>query len=128
MSDEQIPAAAATEEEETRSVFGATEEGNRAIEYLVKEKAWFDDERAAFRVAIAYGLAKGIQPTVGGRYKSKWNIGTLEQNGRIRALLIQAGYGKDPYTYVNAIGDAALREMFDRAKSGYSLSNLLFGE
>ena len=115
-----------TESEETRSVFGASEDGNRAIQYLVDEKGWFNDERAAFRAALAYGAAKKISPTVGGKYKSKWNIGTLEQSGRIRTLLIEAGFTKDPYTLVNAIGDAALREMYEKAKAGYTLSSILF--
>jgi hypothetical protein len=116
----------ASESEETRSVFGASEDGNKAIHYLVTEKGWFQDERAAFRAALAYGAAKKISPTVGGKYKSKWNIGTLEQAGKIRTLLIEAGYTKDPYTLVNAIGDAALREIYDKAKAGYTLSSILF--
>ena len=116
----------ASESEETRSVFGASEDGNKAINYLVTEKGWFQDERAAFRAALAYGAAKKISPTVGGKYKSKWNIGTLEQAGKIRTLLIEAGYTKDPYTLVNAIGDAALREIYDKAKAGYTLSSILF--
>ncbi len=115
-----------SESEETRSVFGASEDGNKAIQYLVTEKGWFQDERAAFRAALAYGAAKKISPTVGGKYKSKWNIGTLEQAGKIRTLLIEAGYTKDPYTLVNAIGDAALREIYDKAKAGYTLSSILF--
>ena len=114
------------ESEETRSVFGASEDGNRAIQYLVTEKGWFQDERAAFRAALAYGAAKKISPTVGGKYKSKWNIGTLEQSGKIRTLLIEAGFTKDPYTLVNAIGDAALREIYEKAKAGYTLSSILF--
>jgi hypothetical protein len=115
-----------SESEETRSVFGASEDGNKAIQYLVTEKGWFQDERAAFRAALAYGAGKKISPTVGGKYKSKWNIGTLEQAGKIRTLLIEAGYTKDPYTLVNAIGDAALREIYDKAKAGYTLSSILF--
>jgi hypothetical protein len=115
-----------SESEETRSVFGASEDGNKAIQYLVTEKGWFQDERAAFRAALAYGAAKKISPTVGGKYKSKWNIGTLEEAGKIRTLLIEAGYTKDPYTLVNAIGDAALREIYDKAKAGYTLSSILF--
>ena len=114
------------ESEETRSVFGASDDGNKAIQYLVSEKGWFQDERAAFRAALAYGAAKKISPTVGGKYKSKWNIGTLEQAGRIRTLLIEAGFTKDPYTLVNAIGDAALREIYEKAKAGYTLSSILF--
>lgn len=112
--------------EETRTVFGASEDGNKAIQYLVGEKGWFHDERAAFRVALAYGAAKKISPTIGGKYKSKFNIGTLEQSGRIRTLLIEAGFTKDPYTLVNAIGDAALREIYEKAKAGYTLSSILF--
>jgi hypothetical protein len=114
------------ESEETRTNFGASEDGNKAIQYLVEDKKWFDDERAAFRAALAYGAAKRITPTVGGKYKSKWNIGTLEQAGRIRTLLIEAGFTKDPYTLVNAIGDAALREIYDKAKAGYTLSSIFF--
>ena len=114
------------ESEETRTNFGATEDGFKAIQYLVEDKKWFDDERAAFRAALAYGAAKRITPTVGGKYKSKWNIGTLEQAGRIRTLLIEAGFTKDPYTLVNAIGDAALREIYDKAKAGYTLSSIFF--
>ncbi len=114
------------ESEETRSVFGASEEGNRAIQYLVEEKGWFQDERAAFRAALAYGASKKIEPTEGGKYKSKWNIGTLEQAGRIRTILIESGFTKDPYTLVNAIGDAALREIYEKAKAGYTLSSIFF--
>ena len=58
--------------------------------------------------------------------KTKWNIGTLEQEGRIRTLLIEAGFTKDPYTLVNAIGDAALRVMYEKAKNGHTLSSTLF--
>ena len=116
----------AQESEETRTNFGATEDGFKAIQYLVSEKGWFQDERAAFRAALAYGAARKISPTIGGKYKSKWNIGTLEQAGRIRTLLIEAGFTKDPYTLVNAIGDAALREIYEKAKAGYTLSSILF--
>ena len=114
------------ESEETRTNFGATEEGFKAIQYLVEDKKWFEGERDAFRAALAYGAAKKITPTVGGKYKTKWNIGTLEQSGRIRTLLIEAGFTKDPYTLVNAIGDAALREIYEKAKAGYTLSSILF--
>jgi hypothetical protein len=112
--------------EETRVNFGASEDGRKAIEYLVNEKNWFQDERTAFRAALAYGAAKKIKPTEGGKYKPKWNIGTLEQAGRIRTLLIEAGFTKDPYTLVNAIGDAALREIYEKAKAGHTLSSILF--
>ena len=112
--------------EETRTNFGATEDGFRAIQYLVEDKKWFEGERDAFRAALAYGAARRITPTVGGKYKTKWNIGTLEQSGRIRTLLIEAGFTKDPYTLVNAIGDAALREIYEKAKAGYTLSSILF--
>ena len=114
------------ESEETRTNFGATEDGFKAIQYLVEDKKWFEGERDAFRAALAYGAAKKITPTVGGRYKTKWNIGTLEQSGRIRTLLIEAGFTKDHYTLVNAIGDAALREIYEKAKAGYTLSSILF--
>jgi len=112
--------------EETRTNFGATEDGFKAIQYLVEDKKWFEGERDAFRAALAYGAARRITPTVGGKYKTKWNIGTLEQSGRIRTLLIEAGFTKDPYTLVNAIGDAALREIYEKAKAGYTLSSILF--
>lgn len=115
-----------SESEVTRKVFGATEDGFKAIDYLVDEKGWFDNEYTAFRVALAYGASRKIVPTIGGKYTSKWNIGTLEQEGRIRTLLIEAGFIKDPYTLVNAIGDAALREIYDKAKAGYALSSILF--
>jgi len=116
----------AQESEETRTVFGASEDGFKMLEYLVSEKGWFQNETAAFRAALAYGAAKKISPTVGGKYKSKWNIGTLEQAGRIRTLLIEAGFTKDPYTLVNPIGDAALREIYEKAKAGYTLSSIFF--
>ncbi len=112
--------------EATRTTFGASEDGFKAIEYLVKDKGWFKGEVEAFRTAIAYGAATKIAPTVGGKYKTKWNIGTLEQDGRIRTLLIEAGFTKDPYTLVNAIGDAALRVMYEKAKNGHTLSSTLF--
>jgi hypothetical protein len=126
MVDFSVGNDAVSESEETRKVFGASEDGNRAIQYLVDDKGWFQDERAAFRAALAYGAAKKITPTVGGKYKAKWNIGTLEQSGKIRTLLIDAGFTKDPYTLVNAIGDAALREIYEKAKSGYTLSSIFF--
>jgi hypothetical protein len=128
MSDSSSNDLNMTESEETRSVFGASEEGNRAIQYLVEEKKWFMDERAAFRAALAYGASRKIEPTVGGKYKSKWNIGTLEQAGRIRTILIESGFTKDPYTLVNALGDAALREMYEKAKAGHTLSSILFDD
>jgi hypothetical protein len=115
-----------SESEETRTNFGASEEGNRAIQYFVSEKGWFSNETAAFRAALAYGAARKIEPTVGGKYKTKWNIGTLEQAGRIRTLLVESGFTKDPYTLVNAIGDAALREMYEKARAGHTLSSILF--
>ena len=114
------------EPEETRTVFGASEEGFEAINYLVEEKKWFIDERTAFRTALAYAASKKLNPSSGVRYKSKWNIGTLEQAGRIRPLLIEAGYSKDPYTHVNALGDAGLKEIYVKAKAGYTLSSILF--
>ena len=48
--------------EETRTVFGASEDGFKAIEYLVKDKGWFEEERAAFRAALAYGASRKISP------------------------------------------------------------------
>ena len=115
-----------TEPEETRTTFGASEDGFRAIQYLVEDRGWFEDERSAFRAALAYGAARQITPTVGSKYTPKWNIGTLEQAGRIRTLLIEAGFTKDPYTLVNSIGDAALREIYEKAKAGYTLSSIFF--
>lgn len=118
----QIP----KETEQTRIVFGASEDGFEAIDYLVEEKKWFVDERTAFRTALAYAAAKKLVPSSGVKYTSKWNIGTLEQSGRIRALLIESGYTKDPYTQVNALGDAGLKEIYAKARAGYTLSSILF--
>lgn len=112
--------------EETRTVFGASEDGFEAINYLVEEKKWFVDERTAFRTALAYAVARKLNPSSGVKYKSKWNIGTLEQSGRIELLLIEAGYSKDPYTFVNALGDAGLKELHIKARRGYTLSSILF--
>lgn len=112
--------------EATRTTFGASEDGFKAIEYLVKDKGWFKGEVEVFRTAIAFGAARKMAPTQGGKYKTKFNIGTLEQGGRIRILLIEAGFTKDPYTYVNAIADAALRVMYEKAKNGHTLSSTLF--
>ena len=115
-----------SELETTRTTFGASEDGFKAIDYLVKDKGWFKGEVEAFRTAIAFGAARKITPSEGVKYKTKWNIGTLEQEGRIRTLLIESGFTKDPYTLVNAIGDAALRVMYEKAKNGHTLSSTLF--
>lgn len=116
------------EDEVTRTNFGASEKGNEAIQYLLKEKEWFTDERAVFRAAIAYGAARKLEPTQGEKYKTKWNIGTLESEGSLRLIMVQGGFTKDPYLFVNSLGDAALKVMYEKAKIGYTLSDILFEE
>ena len=110
---------------EDRTTVGVSSEGERCLALLMS-RGWFDKELSAFRVAIAYALAHQLPPTEQATYTTKWNKGSLEQQGDMLADLITQFYDTErPYDLAQSLGDAGLRALAERVQSGDSLAAIL---
>ena len=94
-----------------KSTVGTTSEGARNLDSLM-ETGWFSSEVSAYKTAIGVALAQrpGYPlPAVQIR-NTKWNIGTLDKDGRLSSLidLITQGEVDEPYEYAEQLADLGL--------------------
>jgi hypothetical protein len=97
----------------SRSTIGLTAAGERAMEVLM-EKKWFATNSGAFKAAVAYAIASGVEPTVGGSFKTIWNVGTLDKSGDFSATIAQLLDVRDPWDAIQGLGDAGVRALAER--------------
>ena len=107
-----------------RITIGVSTAGEESLELLVS-RGWFDSDVVAFRVALAYAVAAGLEPSSGVGYTTKWNAGTLDPDKRLQDLVQTFASAPRPYEAAQALGDAGLRRIAERVRNSEGLSEIL---
>lgn len=107
-----------------RTTVGVSAEGEQCLALLMS-RGWFDKELSAFRIAVTYALANQMAPTEHATYTTKWNKGSLEQGDMLADLITQFYDTDRPYDMAQSLGDAGLRALAERVRSGDSLTAIL---
>ena len=95
---------------------GVTPQAEEVILRLIDRK-WFNSEMAAFKAAVAYGLANCIEPTTGGGLQTKWHVGGIDKTGEfleVVRMFHEFGENDRPWDYIRRVGDASLKAIGPR--------------
>ena len=99
-------------DERDKVTVGVTREGAASLAGLM-ESRWFDDEVDAYRVAISTAIGAGIDVSAVALtgVQTKYNVGSLDRDGSIAAMIRSMVPGSDarPYDYAERLADAGLR-------------------
>lgn len=112
-----------SENREDLGTIGVTDEAEAIIRRIL-ERGWFGHEMNVFKAAVAFGIAKGIPPTVSGKFATKWNIGSLDRTGEFIDVVTLFHSEPRPWDYVRRVGDAALKAIEPRIDSAEVPSEL----
>lgn len=123
MTEEQAEAR------QDRKTLSASDSANTAIEALTSS-GWFADGIEAYRVAIAYALAKGLEPSdVPERVNAttKYNVGSVDPEGRVRNLigLLRPEDAERPYATAEWLAEAGLARIVRELDEGSLLSEIV---
>jgi hypothetical protein len=95
---------------------GVTPQAEEVILRLI-DRGWFNSEMAAFKAAVAYGLANCIEPTTGGGLQTKWHVGGIDKTGEfleVVRMFHEFGENDRPWDYIRRVGDASLKAIGPR--------------
>jgi hypothetical protein len=98
-------------EEKTKVTVGMTDQGSQYLAALM-ETGWFASEMAAFLLAISTALSRALHasefPLRG--VTTKWNVGSLDKDGRLRDIVKLMGPEdlQDPYEYAERLAEVGL--------------------
>ena len=97
------------------------------------QTGWFKEEVDAYRLAISVALARGLvgDPKAMAGLKTKFNVGSLDPDGRIRTMigLMVADAGSRPYEHAERRAEAGLEFLARRlVDENVMLSDVLLGE
>lgn len=117
------------EEDRGKVTVGVTDQGAQHLAALM-ETGWFGSEMAAYLLAISTALARELvtDPTPLAGVTTKWNVGSLDRDGRLRDLVRLTGPEdvRDPYEYAERLADTGLEYLRDRVvNQGSMLSDVL---
>jgi hypothetical protein len=110
---------------------GVTTRGAQHLADLMAT-GWFLEQLDAFRVAIGVALGYGVctPPEDMGGGGTKWNIGSVDNDGRLRQLImaVAPASGDRPYEYAERLADAGLALLGQRlVRDGALLFEVLGG-
>jgi len=100
-------------EERDRVTVGITPTAATALERLM-ETGWFRDEMDAYRLAIAAAIAAGLEGEPISGAQTKYNVGTLDRDGRMRDLLVAVRGSTRPYEDAERLANTGLALLRDR--------------
>jgi hypothetical protein len=94
-------------DERDRVTVGVTPQGAENLAALM-ETGWFQDEMDAYRLAISIALAEGIDADAITGAQTKFNVGTLDRDGRLRQLVMALHEPAKPYELCERLAHAGL--------------------
>jgi len=108
---------------------GLSSAGDLALKGLLAQ-GLFESETDAYKVSIAFALAKGIEPgpTPEGGYQTKFNAaGGLDVYGEIKDVicLLRPQDADRPYATAERLADLGVKEIAARIESHQSLAEIL---
>lgn len=94
-----------------RRTLGVTPAAQQLLDSLMA-LGWFREEADVFRLAVSVALARGLKKDpsdIVGR-NTKWNVGTLDSDGRLRDLVraLAPESGDRPFAYAELTAHAGL--------------------
>jgi hypothetical protein len=115
--------------QEDKQQVGLTPAGDDAIDILVSDGR-FASQTDAYRFAIAYAIAAGLDPADAphGGYVTKFSaLGTLESGSRIRDLIEILGIGETsrPFATAEKLAELGVREIARRLEGNESLAEIM---
>jgi hypothetical protein len=94
--------------ERDRVTVGVTPDGAENLAALM-ETGWFQDEMDAYRLAISTALSEALDaPSISGA-QTKFNVGTLDRDGRLRQLVTLLHDSPRPYEDSERLAHAGLQ-------------------
>lgn len=110
---------------------GLTKVGNEALAILM-DAALFATETDAYKVAIAYALAQGLEPASApdGGYQTKFNAaGGLDVYGEIRDLVValRPDDADHPYLTAERLAELGISELANRIAAHENMAQILAG-
>ena len=118
-----------TEAASDKKQIGLTEAGDGALTLLM-ETGWFASESDAYKVAVAYALAKSLEiddaPEKG--YTTKFNAaGGLDRYGDVRDVIsvVRPQDRSRPYVAAERLAELGLTELSRRVAAHESLADIL---
>jgi hypothetical protein len=96
---------------------GLTSKGTGHLEEVMAT-GWFASELDAYRLSITVAIAQGLvtqEENMAGA-KTKYNIGSLDSDGKLRQLLTELvpGARERPYEYAERLADAGLAYLAEK--------------
>jgi len=121
-----------TQEKEDKRTLGVTQEGAALLESIM-DTDWFNEEMDAYRTAISLAFAHGlvVEPREMAGATTKWNIGTLDPDGKLRSMVVALSSEEvdRPYAHAERRAAAGLRYLKSRlVDEKAELSNVLMPE
>jgi hypothetical protein len=115
--------------QEDKQQVGLTPTGDDAIDILVSDGR-FASQTDAYRFAIAYAIAAGLDPAGAplGGYVTKFSaLGTLESGSRIRDLMEILGIGETrrPFATAEKLAELGVRDIARRLEGNESLADIM---
>ena len=120
------------EEAGDRVTLGVTPAAQQLLDSLMA-LGWFKEEADLFRLAVSVALAHGLSkdPSELGSRNTKWNIGTINSDGRLRDLVIALApeNAERPFAYAELAAHAGLEWLKTKLVDGHAmLSEVLSDE
>lgn len=115
-----------------RRTLGLTPAAQQLLDSLMA-LGWFRQEADVFRLAVSVGLARGLKkdPSDLVGLSTKWNVGTLDSDGRLRDLVrsLVPESGDHPFAYAELTAHAGLEWLKTKLVDEHAmLSEALSGE
>lgn len=95
-------------DERDRVTVGVTPEGAENLAALM-ETGWFQDEMDAYRLAISIALAESLDAGAVTGAQTKFNVGTLDRDGRLSQLVTVLRDSARPYDQSERLAHAGLQ-------------------
>jgi hypothetical protein len=115
--------------QEDKQQIGLTVTGDDALQIVVADGR-FSNQTDAYRFAISYAIAAGLDPADApqGGYNTKFNaLGTLESGSSIRDLIEILGIGETnrPFATAEKLAELGAREIARRLEGNESLADIM---
>lgn len=110
---------------EDKRTIGLTEANRQTMETLI-ESDFFHDRIDIAKLAMSVAINENVQPSDSESTETIWNIGSIDANGELRAL-IQALFPevKTPYRAIESLFNEGFRIIDKKLKEGFDILDLL---
>jgi hypothetical protein len=91
-----------------KKTIGVSAESQRILD-IISDKTMYHDQVDSGRFAVAYALARGLEPEKSTDLSTKWNIGSFDSSGDLRSsILAFCPECETPYRYAEGLLSSGL--------------------